>query len=323
MLDTIQDAGRYGNQQFGINPNGVMDLFGMKTSNILAGNDPESPVIELHFPASVFLFTQPALIAIAGADFSPHINGEPVPVLHPILVSKNDLLQFNKPVHGARTYLSIHGNMLIEKWLNSYSTNTRAGAGGFFGRSLQKDDEIVFDHHFSNEVVPQYKVLHWQADTRWMAEEENKNQLLVLKGNEWDQLDDRSKEFFQSGSFTISAHSDRMGYRFDSEPLSRETNEELVSTAVSFGTIQLLPGGQIIVLGADHQTTGGYPRIGHVISAHHSKLAQLNAGELIQFKVTDQRMAEELLFKQNQHLLLLENACSLRLDEFLSNGVGT
>src|SRR5688572_4286001 len=140
--DTIQDQGRYGYQQFGINPNGAMDRYSMSVANILVGNDPSEAVIELHFPSSVFLFTRACLLAISGADFSPSINGDPVNINQPIVVAKNDILHFQKPVRGARCYLAIDEGFELDKWLNSYSTNTKAKAGGFHGRTLQKDDEL-------------------------------------------------------------------------------------------------------------------------------------------------------------------------------------
>src|SRR5207247_4615815 len=120
---------------------------------------------------------------------------------------------------------------------------------------------------------------------------------------EWNHLSDDSKEKFFDQPFLITTHSDRMGYHLKSKPLSTIINEEVVSSAVSFGTVQLLPDGQLIVLMADHQTTGGYPRVGHVISAHHSRLAQMKPGEQFNFRFTDQKTAEELIIKQQQHLL--------------------
>jgi antagonist of KipI len=91
----------------------------------------------------------------------------------------------------------------------------------------------------------------------------------------------------------------------------------MVSAAVSFGTVQLLPDGQLIVLMADHQTTGGYPRLAHVISIHHSRLAQMKPGDQFCFRFTDQPTAEELYIKQQQHLLQLQNACKFKLEQLL------
>lgn len=100
------------------------------------------------------MFTQPALIALGGADFSASINGEPVPNLHCIIVRKNDLLQFHKPVSGARAYLTVKGGIAIKPWLNSYSTHLKAKAGGFNGRNLHKDDELLINQPF-------FLPLHW------------------------------------------------------------------------------------------------------------------------------------------------------------------
>ncbi len=324
IQDTIQDLGRYGQQHLGINPSGAMDKYAMQVTNILAGNQPGEAVIELHFPASVFMFTQPALIALGGAEFSASINGEPVPNLHAIYVCKNDVLQFHKPLLGERAYLAINGGMAIDPWMNSYSTHLKAHTGGYKGRSLQKEDEIFFKKALSFSFQQnEFRVLPWQADTKYLLEslswQEESKKILVLPGHEWERLTTESKENFTMTSFIITRQSDRMGYHLNNIPLRSLTNEQVVSSAVSFGTIQLLPDGRLIILMADHQTTGGYPRIAHVIAAHHSRLAQMKAGNKIHFRVTDQYTAEELFMKQQQHLLQLQNACTFRLEEYFEN----
>lgn len=140
----------------------------------------------------------------------------------------------------------------------------------------------------------------------------------MLPGNEWERLTNESKENFTMTSFVITQQSDRMGYRLNNIPLHSMINDEVVSSAVSFGTIQLLPDGGLIVLMADHQTTGGYPRVAHVITAHHTKLAQMKAGDKIHFRMTDLATAEQLLIKQQQHLLQLQNACTFRLEQYFN-----
>jgi antagonist of KipI len=235
------------------------------------------------------------------------------------LVNRFSILQFYRIKKGARAYLAVHGGFDMPAWLNSYSTNVKAGAGGFKGRSLQKDDEIAI-HSLSPELLSllgkkEFIILPWKANTSW--DEGEGRDILMLPGNEWERLDSLSKEKFLHQPFTISHQSDRMGYRLKSEPLITTNNEEVISSAVSFGTVQLLPDGQLIVLMADHQTTGGYPRVAHIISAHHSKLAQMKAGDKIYFKLTNNETAENLLVKQQQHLLQLQNACTFRLQEYL------
>lgn len=318
IQDTIQDLGRFGYQHLGINPGGAMDQFSAQVANMLAGNAINTPVFELHFPASVFLFQQPALIAISGAGFSPSINGEKIPANHPVVVNKNAILQFHKVVSGARAYMAVSGGIKISPWLGSCSTHLKAKAGGFNGRALLKEDEVGFNsitrlHSILGEK--EFIILPWQADVSW--ERGKSNEVLVLPGNEWNRLTEAAKESFTMTSFVITNQSDRMGYRLNNLPLPVMSNEEIISSGVSFGTVQLLPDGKLIVLMADHQTTGGYPRIAHVISAHHAKLAQMKAGDKIHFHFTDHRTAEELLIKQQRHLQQLQNACTFRLNEFL------
>src|SRR5207253_1521722 len=119
ILDTVQDPGRSGAGSSGINTNGVMDTIAAATANYLAGNEETAAVIELHFPAAVIRFNAPALIAITGADFSPHVNDQPVPLHTSILVPSSAVLRFTKLKHGARAYLSVRGGFHLDKWLDS------------------------------------------------------------------------------------------------------------------------------------------------------------------------------------------------------------
>jgi antagonist of KipI len=315
ILDSIQDNGRYGFQHLGLNPGGTMDKLAAQIGNILVGNSLNEAVIELHFPASEYFFEQTALIAITGADFVACINGDEVPCHQPIIVSKFSILQFYRMKSGARAYISVRGGFDIPSWFNSHSTNLKAMAGGYKGRILQKDDEIGLQSYAILDSIlakKEYHVFPWKANTGW--EDNQVTELLAIPGKEWQQLTAPSKESLEQASFMITSHSDRMGYRLSGQSLSLQTKEELVSSAVSFGTVQLLPNGQLIVLMADHQTTGGYPRVAHVISAHHSRLAQLNPGERIQFRFCDHAVAESMLAKQQQHVLQLEHACKFKLE---------
>jgi antagonist of KipI len=318
VLDTLQDAGRYGWQHLGINPGGAMDKLSAGIANILVGNNANDAVIELHFPASAFFFEQPALIAISGADFSASLNGDEIPRLQPVLVSKYSILQFQRVKSGARAYLAVYGGLDVHPWLNSCSTNLKATAGGYKGRVLQKDDEIGLRSRIDFSSLLGKKEF---ATMSWKTEDDpviNNEEVLVLPGNEWEQVTDKSKKRFLHQSFMVTSQSDRMGYRLKGKSLSTENGEEVVSSAVNFGTVQLLPDGQLIILMADHQTTGGYPRVAHVISAHHPRLAQMKAGDGIRFRVTDQKTAEELFIRQQQHLLQLQNACKFKLDHLLN-----
>ncbi|WP_205511201.1 biotin-dependent carboxyltransferase family protein [Longitalea arenae] len=320
LLDTIQDLGRTGYSRLGINAGGVMDRYAAQVANMLVGNDTGEAVIEIHFPGAQFLFEQNTLISITGGDFNALLNDEPIPLWHPVVVRKNAVLHFPGLQSGSRCYLAVHGGFCVNKWLNSYSTHLKAGAGGFHGRKLEKGDEISFREsriYFAGLLKPgrEYEVLKWQVDTGNTYR--HPNEIYMIKGNEWDQLTESSQQHMVEDNFTIHPFSDRMGYQLKGVDLKRSIDTELVSSGVSFGTIQLLPNGQLIVLMADHQTTGGYPRIGHVISAHLPKLAQLRPSDCIHFKITDIGTAEDLLLAQQQELNILQRACTERLNRMV------
>lgn len=295
-----------------------MDRLSARIAGILAGNDKNEAVIEIHFPSSEFFFEDAALICVAGADFSAHINGEEIPLAQPVLINRYSILQFYGVKKGARAYLSVHGGFKTNKWLNSYSTNIKAATGGF-GRALRKEDEIslvpIPDKLRTRLGKTEFEVLPWKADNSADVFAEKK--LMILHGNEWSWLKAESQKQFLQSAVAIGIKSDRMGYSLAGVSLLIEKKEELISSAVSFGTIQLLPSGQMIVLMADHQTTGGYPRIAHVISAHLPLLAQKKPGDKIEFEFTDHVHAESMFSKQQQHLLQLENACKFRLEKYL------
>jgi antagonist of KipI len=316
VLDAIQDAGRYGYQHLGVNPGGAMDPVAMRIANALVGNDPATAVIEMHFPAAEIEFEEPVLIALAGADFSASINGEPVPILHPVLVSKGAILRFGKKQTGARIYLSVQGGFIADEWLDSYATNSKVKAGGFKGRALLKRDQLLC----KNKRVPiishpnnGYKILPWRAKITDLYVEKI---IRFIPGNEFAFLKDLSKQQLTTTYFSITQESDRMGYRLAGNDLFMTAKKEMISTATSRGTIQLLPSGQLIILMADHQTTGGYPRVGHVISADIPSLAQLPAGEKICFEQVAINTAENILLEQEKTLQQIQNACSFRLSHY-------
>lgn len=321
IMDTIQDLGRYGYQHLGINPGGAMDAFSMEMVNLLVGNKNNEAVIEMHFPAATFLFEQDCIIAIGGADFLPTINGDPIPLYHPVCIEKNSVLQFRELKNGTRCYLAIKDGLQTAPWLNSSSANLKIKTNDLYGRALQKDDVICFKKQNNYSALPQNNgmlLMPWKADINWHIF--NDDSIYILPGSEWDWLNDDSKKIVLNDSFTITTASDRMGYKTKGPKLSKIYNVELVSSPVTYGTIQLLPDGQLIILMADHQTTGGYPRIANVITAHHSKLSQMRPGEKIRFSITDIITAERLQLKQQQHLRQLQNACKFRLEDFLNKG---
>ncbi len=316
ILDTVQDTGRLGSRHLGVNPGGAMDVMALQTANVLVGNNLQEAAIEMHFPTAAFLFTEDAIIAISGADFSPTINGIAIPLLRPIVVHKNAILKFTHRKNGGRAYLALHGGFAIQEWMGSKSTHVKLQQGGYNGRALQKNDTISFHKKilFCEEVTT-IKELPWKVNVYGDKEEKS---YFILKGPEWHWLTDEAQKQLSQQAFQIDSRSDRMGYQLIAEPLQKNTQEELVSSGVQFGTLQLLPNGQVIILMADHQTTGGYPRIAQVISAHRSALAQATPGEKIHFQVITQKEAEEKLIAQQQHLQQIKFAAFYKLEAWMA-----
>lgn len=316
MLDTLQDAGRYGYQQLGINPGGAMDRTAMQMVNLLVGNNRNEPVLEMHFPAAALVFETDTMMALSGADFSAVMNDEEVPTGKPVLVKKDSLLQFKKQNKGARVYLAVQGGFVAEEWLESGSTQLQLKTGGFAGRALRKHDRLFlkteYSYRFRNNDRA-FEAFPWQANSSVFYQE---GPLRFVIGNEFGLLDAASQQALLSGCFTIGNDSDRMGYRLSGPALQTSVTGEMISTAVTRGTIQLLPTGQLIVLMAEHQTTGGYPRVGYLVSADLPSLAQKRAGESFCLQVIKMSEAEKLVHRQEMNLRQLQNACNFRLQQY-------
>lgn len=320
LLDSIQDTGRYGFQHLGVNPGGAMDRFSAKLANALLGKDLNSAVLELHYPSAQIYFDQAAMIAVSGADFSPFINGHPVPMHHSIVVPKNSILKFEGMRSGARCYVSVWQQMHIPEWMESYSTNLQARTGGWEGRPLQKDDVITFDGELSLNALLDKKEL---TVLPWTAHDvvETRNEIECILGSEWHWFSKETQEAFLNNWFQVTNCADRMGYQLAGPRMENNSKEQLVSSAVTFGTVQLLPAGQLIILMADHQTTGGYPRIAHVISAHLPLVAQKMPNDYIHFQMTDLVSAEEKIVRQEKYLNDIQIACKFNIQNLLNGSI--
>lgn len=313
IADSIQDEGRFGFQHLGINPNGAMDQTAMKIANALVGNDLREPVVELSFPASSIQFEKTALISLSGADFSAMLNGAAVGNNKALIINRGDELKFKKSLLGSFAYLAVHGGLRIAQWLGSASTNTKAKAGGWQGRFLKKGDEIEFIKDLSR--LGETRALSWRVNVSDFYS--GNNIIRCVEGREWTDLEKVSQDQFKKKPFIITQHSDRMGYRLKGPALKRKNKTELISSAVTFGTVQLFPDGQLIILMADHQTTGGYPRVAQVITADRSNLVQLKQGDEILFSMCSLAEAEKALVYQAKVLQQIKTACAFNLREIL------
>ena len=308
LLTTIQDLGRNGFRRFGINPSGAMDKISVRLINILLGNNETEAVLEMHYPAPKLQFEESTTIALGGANFGARIDDNEIENWRPVFVEKGSVLNFPQKIFGNRIYLAVKGGFKIEEWLESASTNLKAKIGGFEGRSLQKDDRLFFKQKTSRKE----RKTHSKISRSLIPLYSSLPTIRVIAGAEFEKLAEESRKNFLAQNFTIRNESDRMGFRLNGEGLNLDEKIELVSSAVDFGTIQLLPDGRMIILMADHQTTGGYPRIAHVIEKDLPLVAHLGANDKLNFALITIDEAENLSLEFERDLNLLKTTCRFR-----------
>ncbi|MGI8883911.1 MAG: biotin-dependent carboxyltransferase family protein [Pyrinomonadaceae bacterium] len=311
ILTTVQDAGRFGFRRFGINPNGAMDKTAANLLNILLGNDEAEAVLEMHFPAPEIVFAEDTVFALGGADFSAKLNGEHLENWKPYRAEKESVLKFTGKNFGNRAYLSVTGGFAVEKWLGSTSTNLTANIGGFSGRKLKKNDRLLFKVQGSRFKVSgsKFEVPNIKISASLIPFYSRFPTVRVVAGAEFESLTALSEQTLRQETFIVSQNSDRMGFRLDGEPLFLIETKELVSSAVNFGTIQILPDGQLIILMADAQTSGGYPRIAHIIEIDLPLVAQLGANDRIAFQLISIEEAENITLEREKNLNFLRVGC--------------
>lgn len=289
ILSTIQDLGRTGYRRFGVNPGGAMDKCAVRLINILLGNDEDCSVIEMHYPAAEVVFERPTIFAIGGADFSPVLNGNRIANWTRYDASEGDVLAFPDKHAGNRAYLSVRGGFSVEPWIGSSSTNLLAGIGGLEGRRLRSGDCV----RHSDTIEPISRGAAARLAGSCLPAYSSFPTIGITVGPEHDFLTRDSQNLLLTESFQITPNSNRMGFRLKGPTVDRIADKEMLSSGVTFGTIQLLPDGQLIVLMADHQTTGGYPRIATVVSTDLPVLAQLGPGDQLKFELISVEKAEE------------------------------
>ena len=284
LSDRIEDIGRYGFQGLGIQPSGPMDYLSAQLANTILDNDLNNPVFELHFPASVFEFDQSMIICISGANFVPVINDKSVALNTPIHVYPKDRLNFLQPLEGRTAYLAFKGTVDSKhKWLDSYcSFQTTLNKGAHF--------DIVPDSISAIELNDYKHHLVQQVQTSLF----NEHEIRFIPGPAWNDLDTNSIQNLMEQTFSINAKSNRMGFLLDGPKINLSEPKQYLSSAVTRGTLQLLPNGSIIVLMADHQTIGGYANLGQIILVDLPRFAQLNNHSHFKLSITNVQTAQQL-----------------------------
>lgn len=292
MLSAFQDTGRHGYQHWGVPVTGVMDENAHALCNFLVGNPVSYSSLEMTLLGPTLCFQAKTVIALAGADLGAQLDGVPLKPGHCVRVAPGTVLSFGKRQSGARCYLAVSGGFLIKPVMNSTSTYARGGFGGLRGRTLKAGDLIPICSSFANP--PRVGPLSESA----LYGNTESNDIRVLAGREWNDFSSRSQQDFLSCTYTLTNDSDRMGYRLEGAPLVLDAPKELLSESVAFGTVQVPSSGQPLILMADRQTTGGYPRIAQVASVDLPRLAQLLPGDEVRFSLIDLVTAEQLILSR-------------------------
>lgn len=291
-----------------------MDRCATRLINILVGNVETEAVIEMHFPAARIVFEADAIFALGGADFAADLDGVAVNNWCPVFAARGRTLSFASRNSGHRAYLALSGGFEQEKWLGSASTNLTAGVGGVEGRKLAAGAEI----RFKQKSIISSDVPLTSVSSSLRPHYSRFPTIRAVAGAEYDALSSAGRESLARQDFSISNASDRMGFRLAGDPIPLAEPLEMLSAAVDFGTIQLLPDGQLIVLMADHQTTGGYPRIAHIVSQDLPLMAQLGPGDKVGFHLIEHAEAEQLVVDFERELRFFRVGCKLQAERWTS-----
>lgn len=319
LLATVQDLGRYGAQQYGVIVSGAADNQALRIANMLVGNEEHFACLEITLFGTAITFDEDTLFAVTGGDLFAHLNGEPITMWRPLLAKKGDTLKFIMARTGCRAYIAFAGGIDVPVVMNSRSTYLRAEIGGHLGRALQKNDVLATGRLSSlqQNVLATLKEAPYNWAT-YYPDSEITSQFVTLRyttGNEYEYFTKASVQNFETTRYQVLPQSDRMGYRLNGVAVKLTQPLELLSEAVTFGTIQVPPNGQPIVLLTDRQTTGGYPKIGQVIANDLCRLAQLRPMAKIRFQQISHREAEQHLLSTERDLYKIKRAIRFKLKQ--------
>jgi biotin-dependent carboxylase-like uncharacterized protein len=278
---SVQDGGRHGAQRYGLTPSGAMDRLALAAANTLVGNPPFAAAIEIGPFGAAFTAREGAVrVALAGASRGADISGRAVASNTSMTLAAGDTLTLGFARGGSFSYLSIEGGLAGEPMFGSLAVNARAGLGSPYPRPLQAGDEL------------RIKEASGAAERRIDLPAVGEAPIRVVMGPQDDEFDDAPKRLFLDSEWTISATSDRMGYRLDGPVIKHLHGHNIVSDGTVNGSIQVPGNGAPIVLMPDRGTSGGYPKIATVISADLGRFAQIPAGRAFRFKAVSMAEAQ-------------------------------
>jgi biotin-dependent carboxylase-like uncharacterized protein len=295
LFTTVQDAGRFGYQQYGFAPGGALDKRSMTVANLLVGNDPKEAVLEMTLLGAEMEFTQDNIIAITGALCDSTRNGEPVPMYAAVKMQAGDTLALGAVKEGCRIYVAFAGGLNVPAVMGSKSTQIKYGLGGLDGRALKAGDSIPFLSPRQDIANMEKRVLPapiWQTGVQTLR---------VVLGPQADTFFTKEAlDTFLEEEYAVTNESDRMGYRLEGKALSFINGADIISDAIALGSVQVPASGKPIVLLCDRQTVGGYAKIATVISVDIPVIAQCKMGNKVRFMAISVAAAQRLYRKQEK-----------------------
>ena len=301
LLTTIQDLGRWGYGQYGMPVAGAMDSYAMRLGNILLGNPENAPVMEITITGPTLSFESRTHFVLTGGDLQPLLNNRPIALWSIHFARSGDQLTFGGVASGCRAYLALAGGFDVPYVMESASTYLRGTLGGYNGRVLQAGDVLAVKSSLlptlTNFTLPE----SYQPDYR--------DVLRVILGPQDDAFTREGLNTFLSAEYTVSHQADRMGCRLDGPPIKHINSADIISDGIAPGAIQVPAHGTPIIMLADRQTTGGYPKIATVISVDIPSVAQKKPGDRLRFEQMSVEDAQQLYrerekqFTQLKHIL--------------------
>lgn len=303
LMTTIQDQGRTGFQSLGVPVSGALDRISLAAANILVGNAPGTAAFEIAYQGPTFVVeAESARVAFAGAEPAIEVlpaNGEGPrrpQALESIRLVRGDTLKVGAFNGSAVGYLAVEGGLGVPAVLGSRATLVRAGIGGLDGRALRAGDSVPLAREAASEReeqrLPDFSV-------------PRPDRFRVVLGPQDDYFTPEAIDTLLSATYTATQSTDRMGMRLDGPPLAHALGSDIVSDGIAPGTIQVPGNGLPIILLADRQTTGGYPKIATVISADLPALGRLRPGATLSFSAVTVEEAQALRRRQEAELAAL------------------
>ena len=292
LLTTVQDGGRWGNQDLGVPVAGPIDQVSHRVANLLVGNDPECATLEATLVGPTVEFLTETVFAVAGGEFELWLDGDPVEVNMARYARFGGILQFGRRTAGARAYLALAGGIDVPATLGSRSTDLASGLGGC---PLRAGDRLDVGSAQSSQPA--------LGESRKVLDlPEGGATLRFLVGPDAFRFSSEAMTVFTHSRYRVGPDSNRMGYRLLGKTLDMADDSPILSSATPSGTIQIPPSGEPILLMADHQTTGGYAKIGTVITVDLAAAGQLAPGDWITFEACDHGDAVAALIAIEQAL---------------------